>query len=143
MPNQGDCCSESWKLILKRNSLKTLPLARSFDKHSVLTALRKSWSKSSAKQWKIDNPALGQCNVTALLIHEMYGGELLKTPLPDGSHYYNRVNGERIDLTSSQFNKPIVYADIPTNRREVEYGVTNEEYKLLKSTFVKHISTKS
>ena len=90
----------------------------------------------------IDNPALGQCNVTALLIHEMYGGELLKTLLPGSDHYYNRVNGERIDLTSSQFDKPIVYADISTNRREVERGVTNEEYKALRSAFVKHTGMK-
>ena len=105
-------------------------------------ALRRSWSKSSAQQWTADNPALGQCNVTALLIHEVYGGELLKTPLPDGIHYYNRVHGERIDFTASQFDAGLAYADISTNRLEVERGASDEEYKALKSAFLKCIGTK-
>ena len=32
---------------------------------------------------------------------ELFGGEILKTPLPDGDHFYNRINGQRIDLTAS------------------------------------------
>ena len=32
------------------------------------------------KQWTRERPAAGQCNVTSLLVHELFGGELLKTP---------------------------------------------------------------
>jgi hypothetical protein len=31
-----------------------------------------------------ERPAAGQCNVTALLLHDLFGGELLKTLLPEG-----------------------------------------------------------
>jgi hypothetical protein len=29
------------------------------------------------------------------LVHEHFGGELLKTPLPEGDHFYNRIDGVR------------------------------------------------
>ena len=91
----------------------------------------------------MDNPALGQCNVTALLVHELYGGELLKTPVADGDHYYNRIDGERIDLTSSQFEEPIAYVDDSAARSEVERGVSDAEYEALKSAFVTHAGRES
>jgi hypothetical protein len=39
----------------------------SFDPDAVQSALFKAWSLSTASQWTADNPAAGQCNVTALL----------------------------------------------------------------------------
>lgn len=67
----------------------------SFDPYEVQSALRKAWSLQTASQWTPDNPAAGQCNVTALLIHDLFGGDLLKTPLPAGDHFYNRIGGVR------------------------------------------------
>jgi hypothetical protein len=52
----------------------------SFDPYEVQSALRKAWSLSTAIQWTPANPAAGQCNVTSLLIHEIFGGDLLKRP---------------------------------------------------------------
>lgn len=63
-------------------------------------------------QWLADNPARGQCNVTALVVHDMFGGEILKAEAPDGWHFYNRIEGQRRDLTASQFEQPIFHADI-------------------------------
>lgn len=74
-----------------------------FDPERVARALHKSWSLATARQWTAENPAAGQCNVTALLVHELFGGELLKTRLPEGDHFYNRVDGQRYDFTESQF----------------------------------------
>src|SRR5438105_11982 len=48
-----------------------------FDSDHVARALRLSWSPETARQWTAENPAAGQCNVTALLVHELFGGELL------------------------------------------------------------------
>jgi hypothetical protein len=59
-------------------------MTMSFDPDAVQNALRKAWSLATASQWTADNPAAGQCNVTALLVHELFGGDLLKTPLPAG-----------------------------------------------------------
>ena len=58
-----------------------------FDPDDVLRTLHKAWSLSTASKWTASNPASGQCNVTSLLIHELFGGELLKTPLPAGDHF--------------------------------------------------------
>ncbi|WP_349630876.1 YunG family protein [Bradyrhizobium manausense] len=94
----------------------------SFDPDAIQTALFRAWSLSTASQWTADNPAAGQCNVTALLIHELFGGDLLKTLLPAGDHFYNQIGGRRYDFTASQFDQPIAYVDLPTNRAEAEQG---------------------
>lgn len=73
----------------------------SFDPDEVQRALRKAWSLSTSSQWTPNNPAAGQCNVTALLVHELFGGELLKTPLPAADHFYNRIEGRRYDFTGA------------------------------------------
>ena len=106
-----------------------------FDPDEVQSALRKSWSRASASQWTEENPAAGQCNVTALLVHELFGGELLKTPLPAGDHFYNRIEGRRYDFTESQFGRPITYADLPTSRADAERGATRTQLAALRAGF--------
>jgi len=41
--------------------------------------LRRSWSPETSSGWTRDNPASGQCGVTALVVHDKFGGEILKT----------------------------------------------------------------
>ncbi len=112
-----------------------------FDPERVALALAKSWSLDSARQWTEANPATGQCNVTALLMQELFGGELLKTRLPEGDHFYNRINGRRYDFTASQFGQPIVYADVPASRAEAEQGASTAELAALRAAFHRHSSS--
>jgi len=105
----------------------------SFDQDGVQSALRKAWSPATSSQWTADNP--GQCNVTALLIHELFGGDLLKTPLPAGDHFYNRIAGRRYDFTASQFDQPIAYTDMLTDRADAEQGATSGQLAALRSAF--------
>jgi hypothetical protein len=56
------------------------------------------------------NPARGQCGATALVLHDLLGGDLLlaEVLLPDGSrqgvHWWNRLpDGREVDLTREQF----------------------------------------
>lgn len=109
----------------------------SFDPDDVQRTLRKAWSLSTARKWTADNPAAGQCNVTSLLIHELFGGDLLKTPLPAGDHFYNWIEGKRYDFTASQFDQPIAYVDLPANRTEAERGATDDELAELRAAFQK------
>ena len=109
----------------------------SFDPDAVQRAFFESWSLSTASQWTADNPAAGQCNVTALLIHELFGGDLLKTPLPAGDHFYNRIEGRRYDFTATQFDQPIAYADLPTSQAEAEQGATSDQLAELRAAFLK------
>lgn len=109
----------------------------SFDPADIQRTLRKAWSLSTASQWTESNPAAGQCNVTSLLIHELFGGDLLKTPLPAGDHFYNRIGGKRYDFTASQFDRPITYMDLSASRAEAERGATAREVAELKAALQK------
>jgi hypothetical protein len=112
-----------------------------FNPDNVQRRLRESWSLATAGQWTAENPAAGQCNVTALLVHELFGGDLLKTPLPAGDHFYNRIEGRRYDFTASQFSQPITYMDIPTSRSEAERGATSAQSAALRATFERKSSS--
>jgi hypothetical protein len=108
------------------------------ERDRVAAALLASWSLATSGEWLPSNPARGQCNVTALLINEAFGGEILKTPLPEGDHFYNRVNGERIDMTASQFDAPVTYPDIVSDRSEALAGTSSAKYGALKAAFYQH-----
>ncbi|MCK1739523.1 hypothetical protein IVA80_01205 [Bradyrhizobium sp. 139] len=110
----------------------------SFDPDEVQSALRKAWSASTSSTWTPNNPAAGQCNVTSLLIHELFGGELLKTPQPAGDHFYNRIEGRRYDFTASQFDQPIAYTDVLTDRVDAELGATGDQLAELRIAFRVH-----
>jgi hypothetical protein len=77
-------------------------------------AIRASWSRESCDpvdlaDWSRDNPARGQCGVTALVVQDLLGGELLLAEVHhadgrrQGVHYWNRIGGVEIDLTREQF----------------------------------------
>ena len=108
-----------------------------FEASRITAALLGSWSIETSGNWLPHNPARGQCNVTALLINELFGGEILKTPLPEGDHFYNRIDGARIDLTASQFEGPIGYLDIASNRDEALAGTSMAKYESLRASFAK------
>lgn len=110
----------------------------SFDPDDVQRTLHKAWSLATAGQWTANNPAAGQCNVTALLIHELFGGDLLRTPLSAGDHFYNRIEGRRYGFTASQFDQPIAYMDLPASRTDAELGATSDQLAELRVAFQKH-----
>jgi hypothetical protein len=101
----------------------------------VAAALWNSWSAETGEKWTAGNPARGQCNVTALLVNELFGGEILKTPTLEGDHFYNRIDGKRVDLTESQFDLPIAYCDVPSDRTEALVGTSPLHYDALKRAF--------
>lgn len=109
-----------------------------FEAARVAKALLASWSIKTSGNWCPDNPARGQCNVTALLLNELFGGEILKTPLPEGDHFYNRIDGERVDLTASQFGSPVTYLDITSSRDEALAGTSPAKYDALRGAFAKY-----
>jgi hypothetical protein len=62
-------------------------------------------------EWSEENPARGQCGVTALVVQELLGGEILvANVLRDGvrvdRHAWNRLgSGLTLDLRRSQFRR--------------------------------------
>lgn len=98
----------------------------------IAKALSKSWSAESSTKWSTDNPAAGQCGVTALVVNDLLGGEIKKTKQPDGWHFYNFIENKRYDFTASQFREGILYMDIPSNRDEAYADTNKSQYTYLK-----------
>ncbi|MGD6844620.1 YunG family protein [Bacillus infantis] len=105
----------------------------------VQEALLKSWSVHSSSKWTTDNPAKGQCGVTALVVNDLLGGLIRKTPLKEGWHFYNEISGARYDFTVSQFKEDIVYMDIPSNREEAFQDTNQRQYDFLKQSVKVHL----
>jgi hypothetical protein len=106
----------------------------------ILDALERSWSPRSSTQWTKDNPARGQCGVTALVVQDRFGGEILKTRLADGRwHYYNRIEGRRYDFTAGQFPEPVANDDSISNREEALSDADDGQYRHLSEEFKKRL----
>jgi hypothetical protein len=77
----------------------------------VIEAIRRSWSaetSSTPDEWSLEVPSKGQCDVSSFVAWEHLGGDLvLGQVLVDGvqteHHYWNRIDGEDLDLTREQF----------------------------------------
>lgn len=72
--------------------------------------LRRCWSPETSADpagWTNSNPSVGQCAVTALVVQDYLGGDIVWAAVPVGqktvSHYFNRIDGKEIDLTREQF----------------------------------------
>lgn len=107
----------------------------SFDEREVRRWLRDAWSPESSSLWTEDNPARGQCGVTALVVQDRFGGEIQKTPTGDGTHFYNHINGQRYDLTAEQFEERPEYLDLPSDREEAFADTNAEQYAALSKRF--------
>lgn len=70
---------------------------------ALASALLHAWSGKTSSLWSRENPARGQCSVTALVVQDLFGGFIVKTRLAAGMHFYNLIDGKRIDLTLAQF----------------------------------------
>jgi hypothetical protein len=77
-------------------------------------AVQTSWGADTCDpadlaQWHPGNPARGQCGVTALVLHDLFGGDLMLAEVHVagtrvGHHYWNRFGaGIELDLTREQF----------------------------------------
>ena len=111
--------------------------------NTIMDALLQSWSLQSSSKWSKDNPAKGQCGVTALVVNDLIGGEIRKTKLPRGWHFYNVFNGKRYDFTASQFNEAVAYTDTPSNREEAYVDTNEEQYHYLKQKVLLYIEKRT
>jgi len=113
-----------------------------FNEIQLRSMLAKAWSLETAKQWTPDTPAAGQCNVTTVVAHDLFGGDILRTSLPeyDVDHYYNRIDGVVVDLTDSQFSAPVSYNDEPASREDAMQCVLDSEYETLRAALLIHLN---
>jgi hypothetical protein len=105
-------------------------------------AFRAGWSLETCDpvdraEWSPDNPARGQCGVTALAVSDLLGGVLVEARVIRGDedvefHYWNRLpSGLEIDLTREQYRCGETFTVLGT----VEPAVPNDRivagYELL------------
>lgn len=101
----------------------------------ILAALRRSWSSDSCSLWAPETLARGQCNVTALVIQDTFGGQILKTSVGGAWHFYNRIGDQVVDFTAEQFAVLPAYLDLPATREEAMAGAAPEQYRSLSKAF--------
>lgn len=109
-------------------------------------AVRHAWdadtcdpADSEEQDWSTDNPARGQCGVTALVLHDLLGGDLVLGEVRVGGertgwHWWNRLSGELdLDLTREQFSvDEVVTAGRTIKRPAGPPGRCREQYELLR-----------
>lgn len=106
-------------------------------------ALEELWCRETCYEpqqhkWSEQNPSLGQCFVTALVVNDFFGGEIYKVKSSNGvSHYFNAVDGVTIDLTSTQFPDSEVFSE----RQQIKRGnlEENDRYFLFKNKVLERI----
>ncbi|MCA1024825.1 MULTISPECIES: YunG family protein [Cytobacillus] len=94
-------------------------------------ALVESWGIETSTKWKMENPASGQCGVTALVVQEYLGGEIVKTFIGEMWHFYNKIGDNYIDFTASQFDTAIDYKPVVSNRQEAFEDTNIIQYRYL------------
>lgn len=82
-------------------------------------------------KWDKSNPTLGQCAVTALVVQHYFGGEIYKHN--HMSHYFNKIDGEIIDLTKDQFDISLDYSDSHQKQPDTSKANTQNRFNLLLS----------
>ncbi|SCG72414.1 YunG family protein [Micromonospora humi] len=106
--------------------------------------LRASWGADTCDPhdlpaWHPGNPARGQCGVTALIVQDLLGGELVLGEVfvgdaQVGHHYWNRLpDGGDVDLTADQFHPREVVVGARVQRRPAgPPGRCRQQYELLR-----------
>ena len=122
--------------------------------------IRKSWSKridnGPSELLKDGDISAGQCAVTALVVQDYLGGEILNTIATDSqypdvssSHYFNIINNEVVDLTKRQFKDTVQFSESSpktkgfdsTRDYMLSFPSTVVRYQTLKSNVEKLLST--
>ena len=116
-------------------------------------SLRAAWTPGTAypgdaTRWTPNQPEVGQCAVTALVVNDFFGGEIVgDTAL---HHYWNRLpDGREVDVTKGQFTaeqQAALKADKIVSRKELLDGEraskakTPERYQTLAARVYKMLS---
>lgn len=108
-------------------SLKSDP----FDPDAALERFERAWSPETSVRFTPANPARGHCGVTALVVQVVHGGTIEQTVVDGETHFYNRLDGERHDLTVGQFDELPAYHDVRVSRETALADTTVDQYATL------------
>lgn len=130
--------------ILRLGYLATVASMSDLELSRVLRSIWCAATSADPRRWDSSNPAFGQCAVTALLVQDHLGGQLLRTVTSEGSHYWNRLDdGTEIDLTRDQFRGQFDPGPIEVRARQ--YLLSSEDtarrYRVLRKGLLHALAT--
>jgi len=116
-------------------------------------ALHASWAADTCSPddverapWQPDNPAWGHCDITALVVNDLFGGDLIVGEVHDGAeraghHWWNLLpSGLELDLTREQFRRGQSVGAARTVRRPPgPLPRRGAEYALLRKRLAEHL----
>ena len=118
------------------------------DPESLRPLLEAAWGRDTCDphdlaDWTPENPARGQCGVTALVAQELLGGSLVLGEVFVGAskvgyHYWNRLpDGRDVDFTADQFrpDELVVGGEIQ-ERPAGGPGRCREQYELFRGRVI-------
>jgi hypothetical protein len=82
----------------------------------------------------------GRGSEVSMLIHDIFGGEILKTHKQKGWYFYNRVDGERFYFTGSNTSKSYddgSFEDISSSPAETAGYFDQEDYSAFYVRFIR------
>jgi hypothetical protein len=124
------------------------PSMHSFTETELAKAIAASWNRDTSddpQRWSYSNPARGQCAVTALIVQDFFGGDLLCANINLTQHYWNLLPGRsELDLTKGQF-KEVAISGVPiksTRQFVLSFSTTRRNYKRLRRLVLAMLHTR-
>jgi hypothetical protein len=109
-------------------------------KKIIHKALKSAWDWGINPCKSTLNLCNGQDKEVSILIFNLYGGEILKTPTKKSWHFYNRINGERLDFSIPKVGKVIKgkgFKDIPSTPDEASQYIDQSDFHCFYMRFIK------
>ncbi len=127
----------------------------------VSNAIKAEWddqTSANGQLWSVENPARGQCVPTALVLNDIFGGEIVRVIVTDEqdpafreTHYYNKLSNGYYDLTGNQYPESVIMTKAPVDLADKGYistrdylianPDTNARYELLRSRVFRRLGT--
>jgi hypothetical protein len=105
----------------------------------VQKALNQTWNSVNYSRFRTGETADNQSGIISQLIYDVFGGEILKTHYKKGWHFYNRVDGKRIDFSISEIEEshPDNHLDdLLSTPEETHNYFTQEDYSTFYTRFI-------
>ena len=87
--------------------------------------IRESWCKETStdpEHWTEENPAWGQCAVTALVVNDYCSGKLVWAQAQAGdegySHYFNLIDGEDMTSQGNSSHRARLFLPVWTRKKD-------------------------
>jgi len=110
-----------------------------FNRKIVQKALTQTWSMDKNVGSFSDKTSDTQSGVISQLIYDIFGGEILKTQYKESWHFYNLIDGERIDFSLSEINKSLLEKQLEdhlSNPEETHHYFSQEDYLTFYMRFI-------